>query len=561
MKNLLCFIFTILMLTSVASCNSDSDYEGKTEDYTFSYSIKVNDNKGESLLTTLEDFRHDSYNEHNISLKYSKYRTDDALFSISKNDNDETLLNITVEGVYLKSYPILEMTAQWGTSHIASMSPDLLKYELKKVNGTIQCDKIWFNGELKWESKNSDSPIFSIVKERNTSSLPPAKPISLNHSEKVKSENKFAFNLFKKAVQDDLQNNRENSFVSPLSVNLALNMLVNGAEGETKEEILKTLESQDYSIEQINEHSKELSNALTSVDPSTSISIANSIWYDFNFSVKNTFIQTNKNYFNAEVNAIDFSDSEYVIKTINKWSADKTRNKIPEVLSRLPANVVIMLINALHFKSNWSESKYFNVDFTTKKPFYAADGSEKEVDMMHNKSRYLYKSNSYASYLAIPFGNNAYNMVFILPDEDKTMQEVIDNIDYEPSWITSDNMKTEMINLSLPKFKLDFSYNMEDFILPEMGMKIPFLPGKANFNGISNNPIFISCVINKTTIEVNEEGAEAAAITVILSEVDALDNEKPKIIDFNVNRPFIFSICEKSTGTILFIGKIDNILK
>ena len=551
------------MLT-FASCNSDGDSnidpepeeeQSEVNDYTFSYSIKVSDNEGNNLLAASGEYMTDYYNERNIILKYTNESSTEVLYSISNNESNETLLNITVEGEYLESNPVREMTVQWGTSLLATT--DFLKYELEKTGDKIQCKKIWVNDELKWENNNSVPPVFSIIKGKNYSQLPPAEPISLEHPEKAKANNQFAFNLFRKTILEDLQNEKENTFVSPLSVNIALSMLVNGAEGNTKKEILNALESNEFSVDQINKHCKELSNALMSVDPSTSIIIANSAWPSIDFPIKESFIQTNINYYDAEVNPTDFT-SDDAITTINNWCADKTRNMIPKALDKLSKDVKVLLINALYFKSNWSRGYEFNEYGTRKEPFYAANGQAKEVDMMHRTGSYYYQSDTYAEYLKIPFGNNAFEMVFILPNENKTMQDVIDNIDNEPTWTTSGNMEWKYINLSLPKFKMDFSYEMQDYILPEMGMKIPFTYF-ADFSRMSDVDLFVSKVIHKTAIEVDENGAAAAAITIIQQDV-AGGGEIPKPeIDFNINRPFIFSICEKSTGTILFIGKIDKI--
>ena len=557
------------MLASFASCNSESDnippkpeenqQEINGNDFTINISIKVIDSEGNNLLDAPGEFRDGYYNEQNISINNVTNSGDRRLFSISNNDSNETLLNITVTGEYNGSFPVQKMTIKWGTTWMSTT--DLFTFDLEKTEGIVQCKKIWINSESKWENENPDFPIFTIVKEKCISNLHPAEPISLKYPEKVRSENQFAFNLFKKAILDDSMNGKENTFVSPLSVNLALNMLVNGAEGETKEEIIKALESQNFSIDQINEHSKELSNALPFVDPGTSLSIANSVWPSFELPIKEAFIHANINYYDAEVNPIDFT-SYNAINVINKWCADKTRNMIPKALNELSEDVMLLLINALYFKSNWSKGYEFNEHQTKKEPFHAANGLKEEVDMMHNTGTYLYKSNSYAGYLKIPFGNNAYDMVLILPNEDKTMQDVIDNIDFDPSWTTSDNMEHNLVNLSLPKFKLDFSYEMQKFILPEMGMTIPFTED-ADFSKISNVNLFVTKVIHKTAIDVNEHGAAAAAITIIIGDVTASgdDEERPKPKNFNVNRPFIFSICEKSTGTILFIGKIDKILK
>ena len=366
----------------------------------------------------------------------------------------------------------------------------------------------------------------------------------------------FVSNLFRKAVNEDLQNDKANTLVSPLSVNFALGMLVNGAEGETKNEIMNTLGYKNLSIDQVNEYSQKLAETLTSTaDTSVSFSIANSIWYDTNFKIKETFIQTNKTFYDAEVNEIDFKSPD-AINIINKWCSDKTKNKIPKALEELSEENKAVLINALHFKAPWLYG--FEEFFTKKSPFYAEDDSSTEIDIMHTSSIYRYKSDSYAEYLEIPFRNHqfdrTYNMIVILPNEDKTVQDVFNYVDYDPSW-TSDHSRNELVRLSLPKFKIDFSYELEKYILPEMGMKVPFTDN-ANFNGIGPD-LFVNSVIHKTTIDVNEYGVEAAAVTII--GLVGSSGKEPTYKYFNVNRPFIFLICEKTTGTVLFAGKIGKI--
>jgi len=368
----------------------------------------------------------------------------------------------------------------------------------------------------------------------------------------------FVSNLFRKAVNEDLQNNKANTLVSPLSVSFALGMLVNGAEGETKNEIMNALGYKDLSVDQVNEFSQKLTEILTSTaDTSVSFSIANSIWYDTNFNVKETFVQTNKTFYDAEVNKIDFKSPD-AIDIINKWCSDKTKNKIPKPLEYLSEESKMALVNALHFKGPWLDG--FMESNTEKKPFYAEDGSNTDIDIMFTSGIYKYKSDSYAEYLEMPLGRypfeKAYNMIVILPNEGKTVQEVFNNVDYDPSW-TSGHSRNELVRISLPKFKIDFSYELEKYILPEMGMKVPFTP-YANFNGIGPD-LFINTVVHKTTIDVNEKGVEAAAVTIGGWGTMNGDDVVPTFIDFNVNRPFLFSICEKTTGTVLFVGKIGEI--
>ena len=567
MKHLHCTL-CILALLIIASCSSDNGANTKIDQdegyYTLNFSIKVSDDEGNNLLSVP--------GEENISFGYSRSDIhisayyinsvnyiDYSDYYIARNNENEVLLNVKIKGKYLRwEYPFEVAQIYWGWDW---RTVDRIECELRKDGDEIKCTKIWFNGELKWDIENSDLPVFSIVKKHNdlpASLLPPAEPIVLKYPEKIKTDNQFAFNLFKKAIAEDLNADKPNTFISPLSVSLVLNMLINGAEGETKDEIKAALEANDYSIDQINEHSKELREALISVDPSTSILIANSIWPSIELPIKEDFIQTNANYYDAVVFPIDFTSPD-AIRTVNNWCYDKTKGMIPEVLGEFSDDVMLLLINALYFKSDWRSGNEFAKESTRKESFYSTDGSNNTVDMMRRTSYYLYKSDTDAGYLKLLFGNRAYSMVIILPHEDSSIQTVINNIDKNSSWTTSGSMTSRMVNLSLPKFKMDFSYKMNEYILPEMGMRIPFSRNFADFREISDFPSYVSRIVHKTAIEVNEAGVAASAITIVEGGAASDGSEPPIPIDFRVNRPFIFSICEESTGAILFIGKIEKL--
>ena len=568
MKNLHYFLLAALIFITLSSCNSDDNTNPKIDavindgSYSFMFSIKVSDDEGENLLSVPDEDEIPygfTLTKGEIRFRVIDMSINNPVYigcAVMRNVDDEVLLNMYFYGKHMEGDdPVKIVEFTWGRQ----AELDSFKYELSTDGDEVKCIKVWHNDELKCEIGSSDVPVFSIVKDHNYYKLIPLVPIVLKYPEKAKTDNQFAFNLFKKTIANDLGVDKQNTFVSPLSVSLSLNMLINGAEGETKEEIKTALEANDYSVEQINEHSKELIKSLTSVDPTTSISIANSIWPAIGYPIVENFIQTNINYYDAVVHPIDFLSYD-AIKTVNNWCAEKTKGMIPEPINRFPDNIRLLLINALYFKSDWSPGYSFS-NFTGKEYFYLTDGSKTVVDMMHRTNTYLYKSESGAGYLKIPFGNRAFSMVIILPDEDVSIHTIVDNIDNDPSWTTSGGMTYRLVNLSLPKFKMDFSYKMEDYIFPEMGMKSAFFPNIADLRGISesDNPLYVSEIIHKTAIEVNETGAAASAITIQHAEGASDGSEPPVIIDFRVNRPFIFSICEESTGTILFIGKIEKL--
>ena len=383
--------------------------------------------------------------------------------------------------------------------------------------------------------------------------LPYAEPITLEFEEKLDSDNTFALDLFKTTYG---LTKESNIFVSPLSVNMALSMTLNGAKEATLDEMKETLRSKDYSSDQINRYNKSLREALVSVDKSTTLSIANSIWYHNTYAFKNEFISVNKDNYDAEIKAIDFRSSS-AVHQINNWVSDKTNKKIPEIIKELTPENVICLINAIYFKGIWREK--FDKNRTKDEDFYSEDGvSMGKVKMMSQTHTFPYSEDENCGYLMLPYGNGAFSMIVMLPGEGKTINDVVSNLNSE-SWNDATfYMDRYEVNLRFPRFKAECSYEMHKTILPEMGMVTPF-SDEADFSGMTGNKLVkISKVIHKTFVEVNEEGTEAAAVTSVVGDVTA-GPPPGTIIDYVVNKPFVFAIRENSTGAILFIGKIGSV--
>lgn len=531
----------------------------------FSFSISVKSAEGAELLTVDDgDTLKGYFSENNISLK-SVDESLTASFSISSQSDGSQLMDVVVSGEMLDGVSSYSMSVVWGRETETSL-PDSIKCEVEKSGDAAYCTKIFINGELKWEGNQTGSPLCSVVRERDEPETPDIDPVDLSSEEKGVLDNAFAFKLFKSTYKEALLENGVNTnvLISPLSVNYAFAMLLNGAEGETRKELMDVLYANAVSVEQINEYNKALTESLLSVDPSVEIDIANSIWSDITFDIKDEFIRLNKTFYDAEVRTIDFKSSDEALTTVNAWCAEKTRNKIPNALIYLPETTKTLLINTLYFKSAWSEYFVFNKDFTFLRDFHSADGSVEKVAMMHRTFSYPYAEDNYSRYLKIPFGSNnesfesfgneAYNMTFIQPVEGKSMQDVIDNID-KFEWTKSGNMSNKHISLQLPKFKVEESYKMERSILPQIGMILP-LSIWANYSKISDFPIVVDGVIHKTYLEIDESGAEAAAVSII---VGVVGSSSPIYAEFHLDHPFIFAICENNTGTILFLGLVNSI--
>jgi len=229
--------------------------------------------------------------------------------------------------------------------------------------------------------------IISCAKDKTTSinnkSLQPI-ALTVNQKALVQSNNQFAFTLFNKACTQETVNNL---FISPFSVDMALSMTLNGANGTTKTGMINTLGFSGQEISAINDYNKLLLNQLQSLDEQVTFNVANSIWYTNTFTPIPAFLTVNQNYYNAEVSPLDFS-SPSAVTAINNWVNKKTNNAIPTIVDKISANDVMYLINALYFKGSWSNK--FDVAKTSDQPFYKEDNSVVTCKMMTQESTYRY---------------------------------------------------------------------------------------------------------------------------------------------------------------------------
>jgi serine protease inhibitor len=368
--------------------------------------------------------------------------------------------------------------------------------------------------------------------------------------ELIESDNNFGLDFFQKV---STVNTTENIMVSPLSVALALGMTYNGAEGTTKDAMKEALKLGSLTDEEINASYKSIIDQLLKLDPKVILSIANSIWYKLNFQVQNEFIDLNKEYYYAEVNELDFTlpDAKDII---NGWVNEKTKGLIPAIIDNIPAEAVMYLINAIYFKGVWMYE--FDPDDTREQDFYPEDGMTQKVDMMQMEGDLLFTSNDLFDAISLPYGDGQFNMFIMLPNGENTTGDIVAelNNDNWNTWINS--LGTQQVVVKLPKFKFEFFRLLNDD-LSSMGMGIAFDPDNADFSGINpDNELYISRVLHKTFIEVNEEGTEAAAVTAVEIGYTSIGPE-PIIRYFTADHPFLFAIRENSSGTILFMGRVN----
>jgi len=369
----------------------------------------------------------------------------------------------------------------------------------------------------------------------------------------IEADNMFGLELFRKVAAEAKPN--DNTMISPLSVALALGMTYNGADGETKTEMEKTLKFYGLTKEQINNAHKALLAALKSADPDVLLEIANAIYYRKGTTVLESFSSINKNFYDAEITALDFNNPAS-LDIINGWVANKTRNKIPTIIDQLEPDLVMVLLNAIYFNGIWKNK--FDESKTHNLPFRHGDGQWNDVETMNQETSLEYFSNNLFSAVHLPYGKGQFQMTVILPDENKTTADVMNalTLDNWKTWIKGFK-KEDKVVVTMPRFKFAWEMQLND-ILRAMGMPKAFTPFVADFSGINGlkNDLYIGYVKHKTFIDVNENGTEAAAVTAVGMFTTSMPVDPPKKIYFTVDRPFIFAITEKTTGTILFIGEI-----
>lgn len=371
-------------------------------------------------------------------------------------------------------------------------------------------------------------------------------PLKVGMEKKVVQDNDFSFDLLRQTIA---YNKEPNVFISPLSMSIALGMVRNGAAGNTLQEIDKALRISGMSNDEINEYYKIMRESLLSIDPKTRLNIANSIWYRTGFPVKDTFLNVNKSYFNAEVRDLDFANPT-AVDIINSWCSKATNGLIKKPLDQISADAMLYLINAIYFKGIWVNQ--FDPKKTYKTDFIAEDNTHTQVDMMVQKDTFLYAEDDMAQYLDMPYGNKAFSMTILLPKNGVTTGQLLEDLSAGEFSRIYNSMQKQEVNVYFPKFKMENKYEMSD-PMRALGMQLAFTED-ADFSPISEINLLISRIIHSTYVEVDEVGTEAAAVTIVEFEKTSM----PMTPFFVANKPFIFLIREKSTGVILFAGKKGN---
>ncbi len=370
------------------------------------------------------------------------------------------------------------------------------------------------------------------------------KAASLNSND-VLSANDFGLKLY-----NSLYDNNNNVFMSPVSVYLALSMVTNGAAGNTQKQLLSSLKNN--SIASLNNFNKSMQSYIVNNRPNTQISIANSIWIRDNFynSVNNKFLNTNKNYYNSKIAALNFSNKS-AVDTINKWVSDNTKGLIPKAIDKQIAQDVMMyLVNTVYFKADWQLQ--FNKGNTIKSDFTTPKGTVK-VDMMNNKKSFNYLENNQLQMISLPYKDGKTSMLVILPKGNLNSIKNSLTAKNINSWIKS--MQYEQVQLSLPKVNAQYKTGLKP-ALESLGIKDMFSLTAANFSNMASKKLYASDAQHSTVLKIDELGTEAAAVTSVEMSLTSMPLNPPKVM--NVNKPFFTAIYDNTTGLILFAGSITN---
>ncbi len=367
----------------------------------------------------------------------------------------------------------------------------------------------------------------------------------------LRAVNEFALEL---TVQLGRQDAGQNVFLSPANVAIALAMTANGARGETLQSMLSALNLNTLDLETVNSNFAALQALLVRDEPGATIAIANALWARAGVAFNADFLQRTQGFYDARIEALDF-DQPDAPKTINEWVRRQTNDKIPAVVERIPEEIILLLMSAIYFNGKWETP--FNPEFTQDRPFYLLNGTTKELPTMYRSDDFEYLKGDGFQAVRLPYAGGGVRMVIILPDADRTLAQLTDQLSIEnwESWREQFSVKEGQ--LYLPRFTTRYDKQLNQ-ALSAMGMTEAFDDGRADFSGMRPVPpaLFISQVRHVAYVDVNEAGTEAAAVTSV--EMGITSAMPTETFLMQVDRPFFFAIEETSTGSILFTGLITE---
>ena len=381
---------------------------------------------------------------------------------------------------------------------------------------------------------------------------PPApelpRALSATETEVIGAGNRFAFDLLRAASSPG-----DNLFLSPFSASVALGMTMNGAGGETWNQMRDALGFGGLAEEEINAGYRSLLEILTGLDPAVETAIGNSVWTRQGFPVRADFVEVLREFFGAEAMELDFANPSASMR-INEWVRSATGGQIEEIVpAEIPPDVVMYLINAIYFKAPWTFD--FDPDDTRTEPFYPDDRSPRTVPLMTILRDFPYLETDRFQAVDLPYGGGAFSMTVLLPRDGVRVDDIVASLDATAWGDIAEGFVEVEVELFLPRFRMEYERELRDD-LAALGMVDAFDPMKADITRLSpEEDLWISSVLQKALVEVTEEGTEAAAATVV-TVVETSAPPPPVVV--RADRPFLFLIRERLTGAILFVGKLAH---
>ena len=393
----------------------------------------------------------------------------------------------------------------------------------------------------------SDAPLSPQKTPAKITSLPRA--LTSSEQEVIAASNEFAFGLLR-----ELNRTRADSniFMSPLSASMALGMTMNGAAGTTFDEMRSALGFGSLPLASINESYEALIAMLRALDPGVEFRIANSIWYREGYPVETEFLGTTQNFFDAKVQALDFASAS-APGTINDWVSQSTAGRIQKMVDEIDPNTIMFLMNAIYFKGAWRAQ--FPKASTYKGPFMAIDGTTQTVSIMMRNGPFGHGHVAGAEVIDLPYGGGAFSMTIVLPARGTSVNALAESLTPARWSEMTAAVRDANQELHMPKFTLRWEATLNDQ-LQALGMRQAFIGGGADFSAMSKSrgrDLYIHAVKQKSFVDVHEEGTEAAAVTSV--EIREVSAPAAVVVD----RPFLFAIRERLSGTILFVGKIVEV--
>ena len=355
--------------------------------------------------------------------------------------------------------------------------------------------------------------------------------------------------------QLDYPNAGDNLCISPLSLSLALSMMLNGAEGETYDAIAKTLGYTEQKLDAVNAQARALSRLLKPDDKSITVHMANGLWVQQGFPLKPDFLRALLTHYETRTETVDFGNAEATANAINTWVKEQTQGLIEKLFQAgdFDAQTRLALVNTLYFEGAWQYP--FPKDATQDAPFYLESGATKQVPMMRLSERLPYYKGDGFEAVALPYGRGDYRFYLFLPDKGRTVADLRKQLTSENwgKWLGA--FRVVQGSLQMPRFKIEAKYDLK-LPLSALGMGVAFDPDCADFSRIADvapERLFIQKAIQKVVVEVDEEGTKAAAATGITVGVTSVPVDQFNMV---VDRPFLFAIVHQPTGTVLFLGVV-----